>query len=153
VARGRLGSVAAVLAIWNIADSPAYRYFGVLHILASMIAFGPLFVYPTLRKAGGAARLAKLHMTLTLPALTLTWVLGMGLVGMSDDLWEMSDTWIVLSLLCWVVAMAVSWFLIRPAITDTSEAADKKFSAGIGITHVVLIVVLVLMVFKPGSGV
>ena len=142
-----------MLAIWNIADSPAYRYFGVLHILAAVVAFGPLFVYPTLRKAGDTARLARLHMTMTLPALTLTWVLGMGLVGMSDDLWEMSDTWIVVSLLCWVVAMAVSWFLIRPAITDRSEAGDKKFSAGIGITHLVLVVVLVLMVFKPGSGV
>lgn len=142
-----------MLAIWNIADSPAYRYFGVLHILAAVVAFGPVLVYPPLRKTGDTARLAKIHMTMTLPALTLTWVLGMGLVGMSKDLWEMSDAWIVVSLLCWVVAMAVSWFLIRPSITDASEAADKKFSAGIGITHLTLIVVLVMMVFKPGSGV
>lgn len=147
-----LGSVAHVLAIWDIADSPAYRYFGALHILAAIVAFGPLMIYPTLRKTGDTARLAKLHLRMTLPALTLTWVLGMGLVGMSDDLWEMKDAWIVVSLLGWVIAMAVSWFLIRPAITDSSEAADKKFSAGIGVTHLVLVVVLFMMVFKPGSG-
>ena len=85
-----------------------------------------------------------------LPALTLVWVLGMGMVGMSDEVWEISDTWIVLSLLGWVVAMVASWFLIRPALTDTSERAQSRMGAGIGITHLVLVVVLYLMIFKPG---
>jgi len=139
-----------VLAIYDF--SSGYRFFGLLHILSAIVAFGPLVVYPTLRQADDTARLAKLHMYMSLPALTLTWVFGMGLVGMSKDNFEMSQTWIVVSLLCWVVAMAVSWFLIRPSITDRSEVADKKFSAGVGITHVTLIVVLVMMVFKPGAG-
>ena len=90
-------------------------------------------------------------MSLSLPALVLVWVFGMGLVGMSKDNFEMSQTWIVLSLVGWVILMAVSWFLIRPAITDTSEAATKRFSAGIGVTHLLMIVILFLMVFKPGA--
>ena len=46
--------------------------------------------------------------------------------------------------------MVVSWFLIRPALTDTSERPAAGWRAGIGITHLVLVVVLYLMIFKPG---
>lgn len=145
-----------MLAIWNFSNG--YQIVGVLHILAAIAAFGPLLVYPSLRRAGDTPGLAKLHIRLTLPALTLVWVLGMALVGMSKPdgadkaVFEMSQTWIVLSLIGWVILMAVSWFLIRPAITDTSADATKRFSAGIGVTHLLLIVIVVLMVFKPGSG-
>jgi hypothetical protein len=62
----------------------------------------------------------------------------------------MSDAWIIASLLVWVVLVLVSWFLIRPSLSDSSERAGSLLSAGIGITHVGLIVMLWLMVFKPG---
>jgi hypothetical protein len=74
----------------------------------------------------------------------------MGLVGMSDNVIEMSETWIVLSLACWVALVAVSWFLVRPAIGDSSESARSKLAAGIGATHLLVVVALYLMVFKPG---
>ena len=140
----------AVLAILDI--STGYQIFGMLHVLAAIVAFGPLFIYPSLQRAGAGATLAKLHLRIVLPALTLLWVLGMGMVGMSDEMWKIGDSWIVLSLLGWVVAMVVSWFLIRPALTDTSASARSRMSAGIGITHLVLIVVLYLMIFKPGES-
>jgi len=138
-----------VLAIYPYTDG--YRFFGLLHIVAAIVAFGPLLVYPTLRASGDTARLAKLYLYMSYPALTLVWVLGMGMVGMSNDGIKMSETWIVLSLVGWVILMAVGWFLIRPSITGTTPEAAKKFSAGVGVTHVVMLVVLVLMVFKPGS--
>ena len=47
--------------------------------------------------------------------------------------------------------MAVAWFLVRPAIADTSDAARSRFSAGVGITHLGLVVGLVLMIWKPGT--
>ena len=62
----------------------------------------------------------------------------------------MSQTWIVLSLIGWVVLMLVSWFLIRPSLTDPSDQARSKMASGIGITHLLLIVMLYLMIFKPG---
>ena len=139
---------AAVLAILDI--STGYQIFGLLHVLAAIVAFGPLFIYPSMQRAGAGATVAKLHLRLVLPALTLIWVLGMGMVGLSDEVWKIGDTWIVLSLLGWVVAMVASWFLIRPALTDTSERARSRMGAGIGITHLVLVVVLYLMIFKPG---
>jgi hypothetical protein len=138
-----------VLAIYDF--STGYRLLGVLHVLAAVAAFGPLFIYPSMQRAGAGADVAKLHLRLSLPALVLTWVFGMGLVGMSKDNFEMSQTWIVLSLLCWVAAVAVSWFLVRPSLGDGSAAARSKLAAGIGVTHLIAVVVIYLMVFKPGA--
>jgi uncharacterized membrane protein len=137
-----------VLAIFDI--STGYQIFGLIHVLAVIVAFGPLFFYPSLQRAGAGATVAKLHLRLVLPALALVWVLGMGMVGLSDEVWKMSQTWIVLSLIGWVILMLVSWFLIRPSLTDGSEQARAKMASGIGVTHLLLIVMLYLMIFKPG---
>jgi uncharacterized membrane protein len=137
-----------VLAILDISNG--YQIVGTLHILAVIVAFGPLFLYPALQRAGASQTVARLHVRLALPALVLVWVLGMGLVGMSDEAWSMTQTWIVLSLVGWVVLMVVSWFLIRPALTDRSPQAAGKMASGIGITHLLMVVILFLMVFKPG---
>jgi uncharacterized membrane protein len=138
-----------VLAIYDF--STGYRLLGVLHVLTAVAAFGPLFIYPSMQRAGAGAEVAKLHLRMSLPALVLTWVFGMGLVGMSKDNFEMSQTWIVLSLLCWVGAVVVSWFLIRPSLGDTSDSARSRLAAGIGVTHLIAVVVIYLMVFKPGA--
>ena len=76
----RRPSVAAVLAIFPI--STGYQILGLLHILAVIVAFGPLFFYPSLQRAGAGADARQAP-----PAAgrcrrsTLSWVLGMGLVG------------------------------------------------------------------------
>jgi hypothetical protein len=46
--------------------------------------------------------------------------------------------------------MLVSWFMIRPALSDDSPAARGRLASGVGISHLLLIVLLYLMVFKPG---
>lgn len=131
-------------------ESFGYRTMALLHILSVVIAFGPMFLYPGLRRAGETGTIAAMHMRMTFPALVVLWVLGMGLTGMSKDAYELSQLWLALSIAVWVVLMAVSWFLIRPSITDQGEAATKKLSAGVGITHLGLVVGLVLMIWKPG---
>lgn len=136
-----------VLAIYPI--STGYKLMGLLHIVAAVVAFGPMLVYPTLR-AAAPQRLAKLHMTITFPALVALWVLGMGLAGMSKDTFKVSQTWLVLAIVDWAILMVVSFFLIKPAITDDSESARSKFAAGTGITHLGMVVGLILMIWKPG---
>ena len=131
-------------------DTFAYRTMALAHIASAVVAFGPVLVYPTLRRSGDQQALATIHMRLTFPALFVMWVLGMGLAGMSEDAYELTQTWLALSIVLWLVLMVVSWFLIRPAITDDSESATSKFSAGIGITHLGLVIGLVLMIWKPG---
>ena len=137
-----------VLAI--LLDTFPYRAMALAHILAAIVAFGPLFLYPTLRKTGETQAIAATHMRLTFPALVVLWVLGMGLAGMSEDAYEMSQLWLALSIVDWLVLVAVSWFLIRPSLSDASDAAKSKLAAGVGITHLGLFVGLVLMVWKPG---
>lgn len=131
-------------------DTTPYRIMASVHILAAIVAFGPLFLYPALRKAGETQTMAATHMRLTFPALIILWVVGMGLAGMSEGIYEMSQLWLTLSILNWVVLVAVSWFLIKPAISDTSESATAKLAAGTGVTHIGLVIGLVLMVWKPG---
>lgn len=143
-----LGRFDPVLAILDI--STGYQLLGFLHILAAVVAFGPLFIYPSMQRAGAGGEVARLHLRLSFPALVVVWVLGMAMVGMSDNAIEMSETWVVLSIVAWVVLVTVSWFLIRPALTDSSEAARSKLAAGIGTTHLLTVAVLYLMVFKPG---
>jgi hypothetical protein len=127
-----------------------YQVFGLLHILCAIAAFGPLFMYPRLQRAGETQAVAALHMKLVFPALVLLWVLGMGMAGFGKfALAEMH--WLTGSIAIWIVMVAVSWLLIKPAIGDTSEAATKKLSAGIGVTHLLLVVALFLMVFQPGG--
>jgi hypothetical protein len=120
------------------------------HIAAAIVAFGPLMLYPSLRRNGETQAMAASHMKMTFPALVLLWVLGMGLAGMSEDAYKMSQTWLSLSLIDWAIMVAVSWFLIRPAITDTSDAARGKLAAGVGITHLGVVIGLALMIWKPG---
>jgi hypothetical protein len=133
------------------------KWLGLLHIISVVAAFGPVLVYPTLRRAGAVEALARLHVRLTLPALVALWVFGMGLAGVSkpsgadEVVYHVSETWLVLALIDWAVLMVVAWVLIRPAIGDRSDASTARFSAGVGITHLGLVVGLVLMIWKPGA--
>jgi len=137
-----------VLAILDI--STGYQLLGFLHILAAVVAFGPLFIYPSMQRAGAGADVARLHLRVSFPALVLVWLLGMAMVGFSDEAVELSETWVLLSIVAWVVLVTVSWYLVRPALTDGGESARSKLAAGIGTTHLLMVVVLYLMVFKPG---
>jgi hypothetical protein len=137
--------------------STGSKIVGALHIASVVAAFGPMLVYPTLRKAGDTRALARIHMRVVMPAMFAMWVFGMGLAGLSkpdgadDPVFKVSETWLTLAIIDWAILMAVGWFLVRPSINDASERATSRFSAGIGITHLGLVVGLVLMIWKPGA--
>ncbi|WP_420453241.1 hypothetical protein [Ilumatobacter sp.] len=121
-----------------------------VHILSAIAAFGPLFLYPQMHRAGETQAMAALHTKLVLPALVVLWIAGMGMAGTQKI--SLGGTWFVtITILLWIVAVAVSWFMVRPATADTGDQARKMLAAGIGITHLILVVSLYLMVFKPGG--
>ncbi|MEY3030521.1 MAG: hypothetical protein RL058_884 [Actinomycetota bacterium] len=132
-------------------DTPGYRIMALLHILSAIVAFGPLLLYSGLHKAGETTTIARLHMSLTFPALIALWVLGMGLAGMSEDNYKVADPWISISIVIWAVLVAVSWLMIRPAISSDSPSAASRMAAGTGISHTLLLIGLILMVWKPGA--
>ena len=46
--------------------STGYNILNILHILTAVVAFGPLFMYQSLQRAGATAQIAKLHLYLSL---------------------------------------------------------------------------------------
>ncbi len=150
MAAGHGGMVPPVVAILVPESNDLYRILYFVHLLSAIAAFGPLFLYPRLQRAGQIQSIATLHMRLVFPALVLLWVAGMGMAGVGEI--DLAGTWFVsTTIVLWVVALAVSWFLIRPATTEDSERARSRLAMGVGITHVILVVSLYLMIFKPGG--
>lgn len=142
-----------------------YQLVYLLHILTFVVAFAPTFLAPRLsrvtagvdvdaRRNVGRAMVdatLKLH----LPALILTGFLGIVLILMSDEVYEFSQSWISISFLLWFAMLGVWWFLLLPAqrvlAADRTPEAAKKATMFGGIIHVLLVLMLVVMVFKPGS--
>lgn len=139
-----------------LAASTGYDITVFLHLIAVISAFGPLLVMGRLY-ATDPTGAAKLYTRFSLPSLILVWVLGMGAVGTSGEgpdrlgKIEMTDTWIVLSLLIWVVLVALAIGVIMPAIKTASNAGRSRLMGAMGASHLLLVVVVALMVFKPGS--
>ncbi len=142
--------VPLVLAILVPENNDLYRILHFVHLLAAIAAFGPLFLYPRLQRAGANAEVARLHMRLVFPALVVLWVAGMGMAGVGKI--SLAGTpFITATIVLWLAALAISWFMIRPALTQTGDDTRKIMAAGIGITHLILVVSLYLMIFKPGG--
>jgi uncharacterized membrane protein len=129
--------------------STGFKILLFLHVLAAVAAFGPLLVMASLSKADMPAA-GRLYLRMCLPALVLLWVFGMGLVGASDDVFEMSEGWIIASLVVWVALLAIAIGLIRPGLAARTSQARSRLAAGLGASHLLLVVALYLMVFKPG---
>lgn len=146
-----VGIVPPVLAIFPVAENyDLYRILYFVHLLSAIAAFGPLFLYPRLQRAGASAEVARLHMRLVFPALVILWVAGMGMAGVGKV--SLAGTpFITATIVLWLAALAISWFMIRPALTETGDDTRKIMAAGIGITHLILVVSLYLMIFKPGG--
>ena len=139
-----------MLAILVPENNDLYRVLYLVHLLTAIAAFGPLFLYPQLQRTGQTDVVAKLHMRLVFPSLVILWVAGMGMAGVGK-ISLVGTPFVTASIVLWLIALAVSWFLIRPALADPSEQTRKLMAAGIGITHLILVVVLYLMIFKPGG--
>jgi hypothetical protein len=136
-----------------LAASAGFNILLFLHILAVITAFGPLLVMGR-QWAFDPEGTAKLYVRVCLPALVAVWVLGMGVIGTSgsgDEEIAMSDTWVVLSLLAWVVLLAVGVAVILPALRATGDAARSRLMAGVGASHLLMVGALLLMVFQPGG--
>ena len=133
----------------------------VAHIVAVLAAFAPAFVHPFLEQqtrdlADRGKVLTMMHTNgrrIYAPALIVAGLLGFALQGMSDSVWELSQTWLWLSAVVWVAMNGILHAVLLPAekaVADGDESARSRVQAGgISIT-VLLLIVVYLMVFKPG---
>ena len=145
-----------------IADT-GYNVMLLLHILTAMVAFAPSFVNPVLGSQSKAldgpnrqAVIGYLSMNgrrIYGPALILTGLFGFGLQGMSDSVWEFDQTWLWLAALIWVVMIGLEHALLFPAekaVAAGDETAAKRADTISMVITGLMIVVLYLMIFKPG---
>jgi uncharacterized membrane protein len=143
--------------------STGYDVMLFLHIAAVLVAMAPAFTHPLLERqsrsldpAGRASVLgfiAQNSRRVYAPALVLTGLFGFGLIGMSDEVWEFGQTWVWLSILVWLAMNGVLHAMMIPAeraLGAGDETALKKVETSGQILTVMLLVMLYLMVFKPG---
>ena len=143
--------------------------FNVLHVVAGVFIVGPMAILPmtgmrAIRagQAGQVATLAKSVYLFTLLSLVVVFF-GFGALGVSDpkEHFSFGSTWVWLSLVAYAVALVLNLFLVVPALRSAAEALTKdsttgakvagysRIAMGSGIVSLLLVIVVVLMVWKP----
>jgi uncharacterized membrane protein len=143
--------------------SGLYKLLFLGHIVSIMVAFAPAAVHPILGAQAeadgeGTLRRTSEHMALNtkrvyFPALVLTAAFGIGLVLVSDDAWGFDQAWVSLSFLVWIALCGVVSGIIMPGerkVGGGEVAAMKQVAMGGQIATVLLLVMLYLMIWKPG---
>lgn len=167
-------------------DSAAYRILFLLHIASAIVGFGAVVlngVYGNeAKKRQGAEGLAIFQANTTVSGIGqifiyLTPVFGLGLVGVSDELWKFSQTWVWLAIVLYVIAIGVSHGGLKPAVKKHEqlmtelvnmgappagaaggpppqvaqlEENGKKLALFGTILNVMLVLILIDMIWKPG---
>ena len=134
-----------------------------LHILTAMVAFAPAFVHPVLgaqSKSFDDANQQKLlgfisgnGRRIYGPALIVSGILGFGLSGMSSDVYELSQGWLIGAIIIWIAMNGLLHAVLLPAERKWSEgddSAERMVGAAGATVTVLLLVMLYLMIFKPG---
>ncbi len=148
-----------------------YNIFLALHLLAAIFAVGPLVHASTTAARGlrtadaaataSAARTVKIYTG----ASAVVVFFGMGLMSANDPdgsgkVATFSDPYIWISLLLWIVVIALSVLVLVPALKQVTtrigagEAVDNltaKVAASGGIIGLIFAGIVFLMVYKPGS--
>ena len=139
------------------------------HLVLAVFAIGPLVHAATtagrgIRKGDGAAT-ASASRVLRIYAYVSVLVVAAGsaLMSQKEDgqkLAEMSDTWIWLSLVLWLVAVALVLGVLVPTLDKATKqigaeesvvALTARVAAAGGIVGILFLVIVVLMAYKPGS--
>ncbi|SDP21105.1 Predicted integral membrane protein [Nakamurella panacisegetis] len=140
-----------------------------LHVVAAVFIVGPMAILPqtamkAIRAGEGAIveRVARSTMIFSLLSLLVA-VLGFGALATADKSndWSISTPWVLIALLVYVVAVALSLLAVVPALRSAGEhlldpAGENlrskdytRIAMASGIVSLLLVVVVVLMVWKP----
>jgi uncharacterized membrane protein len=145
-------------------DSGLYKLFLMLHIISVMVAFAPAVVHAVMSAQFGAeseeagrmfSRFAYTNSRRIYgPALIAIGFFGIGMVLMSDSAIEFSDPWVSLAFLVWLGIIGVVFGMIVPSEkkhADGDPSAIKAIQIGGQVATVMLLVMLYLMIWKPGA--
>lgn len=140
-----------------------------LHLLFAIFAVGPLVHAATtaargVRKGDAAATASSARMLKVYSgASVLVIIAGFALLPQKmygHKLGEFRDLWVWLSLVLWLVSLAVVFAVLVPALEKATatigrqeplDAVKARVAAGGGIVGVLFAVIVFLMVYRPGS--
>jgi uncharacterized membrane protein len=154
-------------------SSGIYKLLFVLHILAVVVGFGPWMVAAAFgakaRARQGAEGVAIAETTYDVIRTYSEWsvyavpILGILLVATSDDAWKFSQTWVSLSFLLYIAILGVAHGMYfknlkrvneligaGPSQSAALEQSTRQAAIANGIINLLVVVVIVLMVWKPG---
>ncbi|MHB1533007.1 MAG: DUF2269 family protein [Acidimicrobiales bacterium] len=151
--------------------SAGYHILIVLHLLCVVGGFGGLAyngLYLLLsRRRPGAAMALEVNQTISRLAELLVYgafVFGVAAVGASHSRWAFSQAWVSVSFALFLVDVGIlhGWIrrnqrqYVTVAAASAGDAAgadgfERRISLGWGAFNLIVVVVVVLMVFKPGA--
>ncbi|MFC9560231.1 DUF2269 family protein [Agromyces sp. NPDC056965] len=143
----------------------------ILHVAGAVFIVGPMAILPMTAmravRAGNGAQVAVLAKSTTI----FTWlsllvfVFGFGAMSMAPEEFDLSITtpWILWSIILYIIAFALTLFVVVPSMkkaaealgadagagADAPKASYPAIAAGSGIASLLLVAVVVLMVWKP----
>ena len=147
-----------------------YELILALHIIAVVVAFGPVFSYPIgLRaaRAAGPAALATFHrgqvLLVRYATFAMVIVLAAG-IYLALDRWSLGDPWISATFLVLLALFGLYGAFLAPTERRAAElaggggatpsaeydAAAKRLSMAMTVASVLVAVAIVLMTVKPG---
>jgi hypothetical protein len=142
-----------------------------LHLLFAIFAIGPLVHAATtasrgVRRGDGAATVSAARMLRVYSYTSvLVVIVGMALMSLDDPdgpgkVAEFKDLWIWLSVVLWLVAIAITLFVLVPALTKVTAtigaagsvaAFTARVAAAGGVVGLIFAGIVFLMVYQPGS--
>jgi uncharacterized membrane protein len=153
--------------------SGVYNFVLLLHLIAVVIGFGAVLLnglygaQAKKRPGPGGLAIAEANFFVTSkvaePVIYLVPLFGFALIGLSDSGWKFSQTWVVASLVLYVIGLANARLVLMPTTAKMidmmragppdaakMDAAGKRLAAAGGFAHLIFTAIMILMIWKPG---
>jgi hypothetical protein len=141
-----------------VGDTP-YNIVRLVHLFTVIVGTGLAFAAPVIavraRRGGGGKPMQELvdetASALIFPMLLVAGMAGGALVGMSDDFWDFSQTWLAIGGAVWMLILVLVLAVYPPRWLSLFNLAEERKRMLGGMLHLALAVMLVLMVWKFGA--
>jgi uncharacterized membrane protein len=150
-----------------------YDFFLLLHLVAAIVGFGGVLLnglYGAQAKQrpgpGGLAIVEAnywVSVNVAEKAIYLVPIFGFALIGLSDGLYEFSQTWVTASLVLYVIGLVNARLVLLPTQRHMinmmkegppdpmkMESAGRRLGMFGGLSHLLFTAIMVLMIWKPG---
>lgn len=135
----------------------------ILHLIAAVVFVSPMLVYPFVgvaalraRNAEGAASAARSTRLMGLLALSVVVFGSLAVAGADPDRLTFLTPWLLVSLIAYLLSVAVAVGAVTPALVAGSRSPDRAGPRTLALAGAIAVVVLtlvvtVLMVWQPGG--